>query len=85
MAALFQLEARSGGQIKVIRTADELVDSLRGRKIAMVLHFEGAEAIDPELNGLHVFYRAGCERWQRKPFPSRSEARARSRYSAWSL
>ena len=25
----------------------------------MVLHFEGAEAIDPELNALHVFYQAG--------------------------
>jgi membrane dipeptidase len=59
VAALFQLEVRSKGQIKVIRRADELIDSLRRQVIAMVLHFEGAEAIDPELNALHVFYQAG--------------------------
>jgi len=27
--------------------------------LAAILHFEGAEAIDPELNALHVFYQAG--------------------------
>jgi len=59
VATLFQLEARSKGRIKVIRTADDLIDSLRRQVIAMVLHFEGAEAIDPELNALHVFYQAG--------------------------
>ena len=59
VAALFQLEARSKGQIKVIRTTADLIDSLRRQLIAMVLHFEGAEAIDPELNALHVFYQAG--------------------------
>ncbi len=59
VACLLQLEARSDGQIKVIRTAGELVDSLHRHKIAMVLHFEGAEAIDTELNALHVFYQAG--------------------------
>jgi len=59
MACLFRLEAQSNGQVKVIRTADELIDSLRNQVIAAVLHFEGAEAIDPELDALHVFYRAG--------------------------
>ena len=59
MSALFQLEARSEGQIKVIRTAAEIVESLRRQVIGMVLHFEGAEAIDRELNALHVFYQAG--------------------------
>ena len=59
MATLFQLEAQSNGQVKVIRTADELTDSLRNQVIAAVLHFEGAEAIDPALDALHVFYRAG--------------------------
>jgi len=58
MATLFQLEARSKGQIKVIRTADDLIDSLRKQVIAIVLHFEGAEAIDTELNALHVFNQA---------------------------
>ena len=59
MASLFRLEAQSNGKIKVIRTADELIESLDNRVIAAVLHFEGAEAIDPELNALHVFYQAG--------------------------
>jgi membrane dipeptidase len=59
MAALFQLEARAEGQIKVIRSAGELINALRDQAIAMVLHFEGADAIDSELNALHVFYQAG--------------------------
>jgi membrane dipeptidase len=59
VASLFRLEIQSQGQIKVIRTVDELIHSLQNQIIALVLHFEGAEAIDPELNALHVFYQAG--------------------------
>jgi membrane dipeptidase len=59
MATLFRLEAQSKGQIKVIRAADELIHSLQNQVSALVLHFEGAEAIDPELDALHVFYQAG--------------------------
>jgi membrane dipeptidase len=59
MASLLRLEVQSKGQIKVIRTADELTHALKNKIIALVLHFEGAEAIDPELNALHVFYQAG--------------------------
>jgi len=59
MASLFRLEAQSNGQIKVIRTADELVEALRREVLAVVLHFEGAEAIDPQLDALEVFYQAG--------------------------
>ena len=59
MAALFHLEAQSNGQIKVVRTAGELMEALGRRAIAVVMHFEGAEAIDPELDSLEVFYRAG--------------------------
>jgi membrane dipeptidase len=56
---LFRLAAQSDGQIKVVRTAGELAESLRCRTIAVVLHFEGAEAIDPALDSLEVFYQAG--------------------------
>ncbi len=59
MATLFQLEAHSDGQIKVIRTVGDLDHCLQNKIIAMILHFEGAEAIDPELNALHVYYQAG--------------------------
>lgn len=59
VASLWRLEASSRGQIKVIRTTDELVHALHNKVIALVLHFEGAEAIDSELDALHVFYQAG--------------------------
>jgi membrane dipeptidase len=56
---LFELEAEAQGQLKVVRTADELADALKKGVMAAILHFEGAEAIDPELHNLHAFYRAG--------------------------
>lgn len=59
VASLIRLEAQSGGQIKVVRTADELVACLGQGILAVVLHFEGAEAIDPALDALYVFYEAG--------------------------
>jgi membrane dipeptidase len=59
VASLFRLEAASDGQLKVVRTADELVACLQQGVLAAVLHFEGAEAIDPGLDALYVFYEAG--------------------------
>ena len=59
MADLFRLEAESAGQIKVVRTADELQGCIDKDIFAAIMHFEGAEAIDEELNALEVFYRAG--------------------------
>ena len=58
-AGLFRMEAESEGQVKVVRTADELTTCLQQGTLAAVLHFEGAEPIDPGLDGLHVFYEAG--------------------------
>jgi membrane dipeptidase len=58
-AILFRIEADSAGQVKVVRTADELAICLRDGVLAAILHFEGAEAIDPGLDALEVFYRAG--------------------------
>src|SRR5215472_13250529 len=58
-ALLFRLEEEANGQVKVVRTAEELVTCLREGVLAQVLHFEGAEAIDPGLDALEVFYRAG--------------------------
>ena len=63
MASLFRLEAQSEGQIKVIRSAAELTAALGREIIAAVLHFEGAEAIDPDLDALEVFYQAGLRSW----------------------
>jgi membrane dipeptidase len=59
MAILFRLEAQSAGQVEIVRTADQLAAALKRGTLAAILHIEGAEAIDPELNALEVFYRAG--------------------------
>jgi len=59
MAGLFRLEAESEGMIKVVSAVDELEACLKAGILAVVLHFEGADTIDPELNALSVFYRAG--------------------------
>jgi len=58
-ARLFRIEAESEGQMKVVRTTSELETSLHNGTIAAILHFEGAEAIDPDLDALEVFYQAG--------------------------
>lgn len=58
-ATLFRLQEQSAGQVKVVRTVDELAACLHAGVLAAVLHFEGAEAIDPDLDALYVFHAAG--------------------------
>lgn len=58
-ATLFRIEAESAGQLKVVRTASELEDCLQNGVLASILHFEGAEPIDTNLDALEVFYKAG--------------------------
>ena len=58
-SSLFKLEAESNGQAKVVRTTDELQACLDQGILAMICHFEGAEAIDKDLHALEVFYQAG--------------------------
>ena len=59
MSDLFKLEAESAGQVKVVRSAAELQTCIESGIFAAILHFEGAEAIDEDLNALEVFYQAG--------------------------
>src|SRR6266480_6616948 len=59
MASLFKIERESDGQVKVVRTIDDLTMCLHEGIFAAILHFEGAEAIDPELDALEIFYQAG--------------------------
>jgi membrane dipeptidase len=59
MASLFEIEYQSDGQIRVVRTVDDLTTCLRKDIFSAILHFEGAEAIDPGLDALEVFYQAG--------------------------
>jgi membrane dipeptidase len=58
-ALLFKVEARSDGQLKVVRTAKELESCLREGVLAAVLHFEGAENLGPEPGALEDLYEAG--------------------------
>jgi membrane dipeptidase len=58
-AGLLRLEEESQGQLKLVRTADEVEACLSQGVLAAVLHFEGAEPIDIGLDALHVFYAAG--------------------------
>lgn len=56
---LFDLEEASEDAVKVVRNVEELVDCLSQDVLAVVLHFEGAEAIDHNLHHLEGFYRRG--------------------------
>jgi membrane dipeptidase len=58
-ASLFRLVEESKGQVKVVRTAAELQDCLDKGVLAVVLHFEGAEPIDPGLDALYLYHEAG--------------------------
>jgi len=58
-ARLFRIEEQSEGQVKIVRTADELAHCLASGTFCAILHFEGAEAIDEDLDALEVYYRAG--------------------------
>jgi membrane dipeptidase len=58
-ANLFRLEAESQGQVRVVRTIAELTYCLQNGIFAIILHFEGAEAIDPQLDALEAFYQMG--------------------------
>ncbi|MGI8644659.1 MAG: dipeptidase, partial [Thermomicrobiales bacterium] len=58
-ARLFQIEAQSGGEVTIVRSARELRECIANGTFAMQLHFEGAEAIDTDLNALAVFHAAG--------------------------
>lgn len=59
LARLFQIETQSNGEVKIVRSASELRTCVANGTFAIQLHFEGAEAIDTDLNALEVFHAAG--------------------------
>jgi membrane dipeptidase len=59
LGILFRLERQSGGQLRIVRTPADMEGCLADGAIAAVVHFEGAEAIDPHLDMLDFFYAAG--------------------------
>lgn len=59
VANLYRMEAHSAGQLKVVRTLADLETCLREGVFGAILHFEGTEPIDADLDALEVFYQAG--------------------------
>lgn len=59
VAGLYRLERLASGRLRIVTDATALEECLDGGPVAVVIHFEGAEAIDPQCSALEVFYRAG--------------------------
>src|SRR5437762_2693466 len=59
LGILHRLQRDSTGQVRVVRTIEELRQCVRDGVLAAVIHFEGAEPIDPGLDALEFFYAAG--------------------------
>ncbi|MFN3938377.1 MAG: dipeptidase [Gemmobacter sp.] len=58
-AHLLWMERASGGAFRICRTLDDLDACAASDTIAGVMHMEGAEAIDPDLDALHVLHALG--------------------------
>jgi membrane dipeptidase len=58
-ARLERIAREPGSTVAVCRTAADIRHCLETGAVAAVLHIEGAEAIDPELEALDVLYAAG--------------------------
>jgi membrane dipeptidase len=58
-ALLLRIERESKGRVRICRTAGEIESAIAGDALAAVLHIEGAEAIDANLDLLDVLYAAG--------------------------
>ncbi len=59
LAILMRIVRGSQGAVSLCKTAAEIHAALRRGSLAVVLHLEGAEAIDADLNFLEVLYAAG--------------------------
>ncbi len=59
MAGLRRLLDEADGQVRLACTARDLTECLDHGTMAVVLHFEGAEAIHPDLGALENFYSQG--------------------------
>jgi len=59
LGRLLHVIETSEGQVAAVRTAAELQTCLDRGTFAMLLHFEGAEPLDPDGRALETFYAAG--------------------------
>ena len=58
-ATAFRLEAQSDGAVTICRSVSDIRTAMAKGSIALVLHIEGAEAIDADFHALDVLYGAG--------------------------
>lgn len=58
-ARAMRLERGSGGAIAICRSVAEIRAAMSAGRLAIVLHIEGAEAIDAKLDALEVLHAAG--------------------------
>jgi membrane dipeptidase len=56
---IFALESASSREFRVVRTIGEIHTALEQDALSAVIHFEGAEPIDAQLEYLHRFYEDG--------------------------
>jgi membrane dipeptidase len=56
---LLWMERISGGRFRWCRTAGEIRAAMAVGVVAGIIHFEGAEAIGPDLDALHLFHGMG--------------------------
>jgi len=59
MASLFKMVSTSSGQLKIVHNTDDLTACMDTGALGVIIHLEGAEAIDKNLDALEVFYHAG--------------------------
>ena len=59
LARLRRIAANPDGQVAIVTTAADLQRCIDDGTFAIEIHMEGAEAIDPGLDALEVFYAAG--------------------------
>ncbi|WP_371809575.1 dipeptidase [Halobacillus sp. Marseille-Q1614] len=56
---LYSIEAQSNERLNIVKNITELRKTLKNEQMAAILHFEGAEAIKPDLSNLESFYKKG--------------------------
>ncbi|MDQ7908748.1 membrane dipeptidase [Phytohabitans sp. ZYX-F-186] len=59
MSDLIRIEAHSNGALEIVRSTDDLRRCVQTGTIAAIQHLEGAEAVDPDLHTLDLFYELG--------------------------
>ena len=59
LAILLKIERTSRGAVAICKTVAEVKSTIERGALAVVVHLEGAEAIDDDLNFLEVLYAAG--------------------------